>query len=165
MATSTAVPLPLASTDTAMTARSDITWTYDTLRQSLIQRGPAMGMNTVRLWRDEELYIDGMHIGLMCDGDPVHGDILLYSALGKPLRENTRALNRRLLEGNHLGMGTGGCTLGRHGGTGIVTLYARLAIPVTVPATLLAKVHNLKQVALIWRDDVHAGPGVHTYVN
>lgn len=148
-----------------MTAPSDIPWTYDTLRQSLIQRGPAMGINVAHVWRDDELSIDGMHIGLMCDGNPVHGDLLLYSALGKPLRENTRALNRRLLEGNHLGVGTGGCTLGRHGGTGIVTLYARLAIPVTVPATLLAKVQNFQQVALIWRDDVHAGPGFRLYVN
>ncbi len=148
-----------------MTARTDIPWTYDTLRQALIQRGPATGMHVAHLWRDEALYIDGMHIGLICDGHPVHGDMLLYSALGKPPRENTRELNRRLLEGNHLGQGTGGFTLGRHGGTGIVTLYARLAIPVTVPATLLAKVHNLRQVALLWRDDVHAGPGVRACVN
>ncbi|WP_347555946.1 type III secretion system chaperone [Robbsia sp. KACC 23696] len=117
------------------------------------------------LWRYEELHIDGLPIGMMCDGDPVHGDLLLYSALGKPRQQDAEALNRRLLEGNHLYAGTSGCTLGRHEGSGIVTLYARLPIPLTVPATLLAKVCDLRHVTLIWRHDIQALPTLRAYAN
>ncbi|MCP1117132.1 hypothetical protein JOE11_000975 [Robbsia andropogonis] len=158
-------PIPATHTDPVVPARSDIAWTYDTLRMALMRHGPSLGMTVDQLWNQEELRVDGLPIGMMCDGDPTHGDILLYAALGKPLQEHILALNRQLLEGNHHGAGTGGCTLGQHRDTGVVTLYARLPIPITQPASLIAKINDLKHVTMIWRRDVHTGPVVRQNAN
>ncbi|MCY0387262.1 type III secretion system chaperone [Robbsia sp. Bb-Pol-6] len=112
------------------------------------------GLCATRLLASEELLIGELRIGLMCEGDAHNGDILLYTSLGKPAREREQAIDRLLLEANHLGTGTAGCTLGRHSTTGVVTLCARTPIPLTHALSLSDLLQAFHAIAILWRDEI-----------
>lgn len=112
------------------------------------------GLCATRLLAREELLIGELRIGLMCEGDAHNGDILLYTSLGKPAKEREQAIDRLLLEANHLGVGTAGCTLGRHSMTGVVTLCARTPIPLTHAVSLSDLLQAFHRVATLWRDEI-----------
>ncbi|MGI4857479.1 MAG: type III secretion system chaperone [Janthinobacterium lividum] len=124
---------------------------YRTLLKELAQID---GLCATRLLDCEELLIGELRIGLMCEGDAHTGDILLYTSLGTPARERSQAVDRLLLEANHLGVGTAGCTLGRHSTTGVVTLCARTPIPLTHAVSLSDLLQAFHRIATLWRDEI-----------
>lgn len=127
---------------------------YRTLLQELASLN-ALQADT--LLQSEELAIGDMRIGLHCDGDEHDGDLLLYVSLGETAPEYAARIDQRLLEANHLGIATGGCTLGRHPTSGVVTLSVRMPISLTQADALSALLRSFHAHAVLWRSEIAPG--------
>jgi len=102
----------------------------------------------------EEVVVDGLAIGIKCDGSEDTGDLLLYSTLGIPDEKKQYNVDRLLLEANNLGVGTGGCVLGRQEKTGAVTIYIRIPIQLTHSQSLTNTLEAFYNMANLWKKEI-----------
>lgn len=102
----------------------------------------------------EEVVVDDLAIGIKCDGNEETGDVLLYSTLGIPNKNKKYNIDRLLLEANNLGVGTGGCVLGRQENTGAVTIYTRLPIQLTHSQSLTNTLEAFYNMANLWKKEI-----------
>lgn len=113
------------------------------------------GLPARELMSSQELVIAGVGIGLAPEGDQDTGDMILFSALGRPsVGVEREKLMQLMLEANGLWVGTGGCTLGLQAGTGAVLLCARLSLAAIDVVSLSAALQAFTDVALLWREVV-----------
>lgn len=143
---SVTIPVNISATLTGAATPS-----YKTLLEALAAHD---GLSASVLLESEAILIGEMQIGLMCDGDAYHGDVLLYTTLGRPAPDREPGINRLLLEANHLGIGTAGCTLGRHSISGVVTLCTRLPIPLTKPESFSDMLRTFYSIGTLWRNEI-----------
>lgn len=100
---------------------------------------------------------DALPITIDCkDLDGLH-DVMFSTSLGRPRREREARVDALLLEANHLGLGTSGCTLGRDSPFGNISIFARLPLDLLDSTSLHIALRAFHQVASNWHSNIHHG--------
>nr|WP_301291001.1 type III secretion system chaperone [Robbsia andropogonis] len=103
--------------------------------------------------RHGTLLIDILH-----EADDGHDQVMLTASLGRPHPERDADVDKRLLEANHLGLGTSGCTLGRDSAQGNVSIYARLPLDLLDADALQNALDAFHAIASDWYGNIHRDP-------
>ncbi|WP_018693564.1 type III secretion system chaperone [Algicola sagamiensis] len=117
--------------------------TYLNLLQDLAQY---TGLDAQAFSEVEELFIDDVCVSF----HEQDGDLVLCAMLGQPTQEKLEPIYRVLLEANHFGIGTGGCTLGIQQETGNITLTSRHDIEPLSGEILATMLDSFIDVASFW---------------
>lgn len=100
----------------------------------------------------------GLPIAITCKARDGHYDVMFSASLGRPSREREASVDTLLLEANHLGQGTSGCTFGRDSPHGNISISARLPLDLLDGASLHDALRAFHTVARDWHGDIHRGP-------
>lgn len=97
-------------------------------------------------------------IKISCEERDGRYDVMLSASLGRPRPEYDSHVDTLLLDANHLGLGTSGCTLGRDRQHGDVSICARLPLDLLDCTALDHALQAFHVVAVDWHGDIHRGP-------
>jgi len=97
-------------------------------------------------------------ITISCKDRDGRYDVMLSASLGRPSRAREAGIDAMLLEANHLGLGTSGCTLGRDGPDGNISISARLPLDLLDSTSLHDALRAFHTVASDWHNDIHRSP-------
>ncbi|MES2634748.1 MAG: CesT family type III secretion system chaperone [Pseudomonadota bacterium] len=113
-----------------------------------------IGLDGELLAKTQEVMIDGLSVGLACEGMEGAFDLLYFVDLGAPPAERAPAVYRTLLQANNLWAGTGGATLGLQADTGAVILAGRIDLASVTPEGLAAMLDGFTDTGQFWKNVV-----------
>ena len=110
-----------------------------------------VGLDPAELALTQEVVVDGVTIGLLCQDDEIQGDLVFFTVLGTPDPAHFPRIAQVLLEANSFWTGTGGATLGLQRETGAVTFCGKVALADLDGASLAAILDAFVDTASYWR--------------
>lgn len=124
-------------------------------RELLLGLGKRLGLPDAELLPDtQEIAVDDFRVGFTYEpvdvNEPVTGDVVFFTLLGRPDPAREAAIHRLMLEGNNLWAGTGGATLGIQQ-NGAAVLAMSLPVESVTPEALADALADFVEVAVLWR--------------